>query len=319
MIASDNINLSVIIPVYNSERFLEACVDSLLASDGISVVEIIIVDDGSSDGSVIIADRYSALNDNIKVIRRTNGGASCARNTGLEQASGKYVFFMDSDDSVKPGLFSQVIKITDTCDSDVILWDADAEDESGSQVSKKIRDYFTHGALDKDEILSGQEALYKQLKATSDFPTVIWLGAYRRSFLLDNDLLFKNGIHHEDDLWIPQVMLEAQSVQYIPEKLYIYRMHGDSLSRPSEDNVSLYIESLLEIFPYLYGLSDNKLAGSPCKKKVDAWITRKYLYWIFYYDFVKHGYKDRIDKRILLQRSGRFKDLIRVIILYVRG
>ena len=76
MIASDNINLSVIIPVYNSEQYLEACVDSLLASDGISGAEIIIIDDGSSDGSVNIADRYAALNDNIKVIRRTNGGAS---------------------------------------------------------------------------------------------------------------------------------------------------------------------------------------------------------------------------------------------------
>ncbi|MBO6193703.1 MAG: glycosyltransferase [Clostridiales bacterium] len=319
MIASDNINLSVIIPVHNSEQYLEACIDSLLASEGISGVEIIIVDDGSSDGSVNIADRYALLNNNIKVTRQSNGGASCARNTGLEQALGRYVFFLDSDDSVKPGLFSQVIKITDTCDSDVILWDGDVEDESGYHISKRVRDYFTHSALDKDEILSGKDALYKQLKATADFPTVIWLGAYRRSFLFDCDLLFKNGIHHEDDLWIPQVMLEAKSVLYIHEKLYLYRMHSDSLSRPSEDKVSEYIESLLEIFPYLYGLSDNKLAGSSCKKKVDAWITRKYLYWIFYYDFVKHGYKDRIDKRILLQRSGRFKDLIRVIILYVLG
>ena len=312
MIAEGCFNLSVIIPVYNAEQYLAECIDSLLAAEGIQDAEIILVDDGSSDGSGRIADEYASANDNITVIHKQNGGSSEARNFGLEHASGKYVFFCDADDTVKPDLFTAAIKAAGNSDSDVILWDGDT---AGS----KERNYFTHNALNPEETLTGKEALCRQLKSTGDFPTVIWLGAYRRSFLLDDDLLFKCGLHHEDDLWVPQMMLAAQSVIYMPERLYMYRIHRESLSRPSEDEIPVYIESLLEIFSFLFSFSDDALSGDPSKAAVDAWLTRKYLHWIYKYDFYHYGYGDKIDKSRLWKTSGRFRDKIRVLFLYIRG
>ena len=319
MSPSGNIDLSVIIPVYNAGPHLKECIDSILASETVSVVEIIIVDDGSSDGSEKTADQYAAINDNITVIHKANGGTSEARNIGLEHAGGKYVFFCDADDLVMPNLLSRVIEASETYEPDVILWDGDVEDIEGSKVSRKYKRYFIHKSSGAGEALTGKDALCRQLKTLGDFPTVIWLAAYRRSFLLDNGLLFKEGILHEDDLWIPQVMLSAGSTIYLPELLYVYRIHGGSLSRPSGDEKSAYIESLLKVFPYLYEYSDKKLSHDPDKKYVDAWLTRKYLHWIFEYDFYRYGYGDKIDKSCLWKTSKRLWDKVRVLLLFIRG
>ena len=94
-----HIDLSVIVPIYNTETYLPVCLDSLLGIDG-PCVEIVLVNDGSTDGSGMIADAYAQKDSRIRVIHRANGGASAARNTGLEVARGEYILFVDSDDWV---------------------------------------------------------------------------------------------------------------------------------------------------------------------------------------------------------------------------
>ena len=104
-------DLSVVIPAYNVEKYLAACLDSLFGAEGIDGTEIIIVDDGSTDGTRKIACKYASDHKNIKVISKENGGPSSSRNAGLKEATGKYVFFCDADDMVVPELFGRVISL----------------------------------------------------------------------------------------------------------------------------------------------------------------------------------------------------------------
>ena len=315
----DTAALSVIIPVFNAEKYLGSCLEALLKTPGIENAEIILVDDGSVDSSGDIAGSYARSHKNITVIRKSNEGPSEARNAGLKKASGKYVFFCDADDEVDPGLFSKVIKDIGNSSEDVILWDARIFDDEGTVFPKKREDYFIHLGLNVgDGIISGQQAIKKQLDACMSFPATVWLGLHRREFLLDNDLCFTNGILHEDELWVIQVLLLAQSVRYIPEKIYRYRIHKGSITNPIKTDWTRNIESLLYVYPVLYGLCDEKIEDKALCKKLKATLTRRYLHMIFEYDFCKYGYARQIDTGLLWKTSGRLIDKCRVILLSIK-
>ena len=110
----DKAILSVIVPMYNVEKYLSLCLDSLFRTEGIDDTEIILVDDGSTDKTCEIADKYSKEHGNITVLHKANEGPSAARNAGLAKASGEYVFFCDSDDEVDPALFGKILKLLKT-------------------------------------------------------------------------------------------------------------------------------------------------------------------------------------------------------------
>ena len=144
-------NLTVVIPAYNVEKYISMCLDSLLKSEGIENCEIIIVNDGSTDKTSEIAGKYAAAHSNIRVINKENEGPSATRNTGLKEASGKYVFFCDSDDEVVPELFGKIIGLTKTSSDDIILWDSELVYETYNLLVPKNRDFFAHGGLEKIE------------------------------------------------------------------------------------------------------------------------------------------------------------------------
>ena len=102
--------LSVIVPVYNVENYLSRCVDSILSQSGVTL-EVLLVDDGSTDASGKICDSYAARDDRVKVIHKENGGLSSARNTGLDRASGDYVTFVDSDDYLEPEAYGPMLDL----------------------------------------------------------------------------------------------------------------------------------------------------------------------------------------------------------------
>ncbi|MBR1797350.1 MAG: glycosyltransferase [Clostridiales bacterium] len=314
----DSVIISIIVPVYNSDIYLPECLDSILSSDGVEETEIIIVDDGSTDRSGIISDDYSCRYSNIKVVHKKNEGVADARNVGLFKATGKYVFFLDADDMVVPSMFSRIIRQCRDVDVDVIMWDGELIDEAGHCKDGRERDYFSHKGID-DCIMSGQEYLMRQLEACKDFPTVVWLGAYKKDYLIDNELFFKNKLHHEDDLWVPMVLINSKLVKYVSGRLYLYRIHSDSLSHPDRSNINEYIESLLIIYPFLFNYIDETISDVKLRKMLKGNLTRKYLHWIFEYDFSEFGYGDKIDKKLLWKNSNRFRDKLRVIVLFIKG
>jgi glycosyltransferase involved in cell wall biosynthesis len=126
--------ISVIIPVYNVEKYLRECVDSVL-SQTYKSYEIILVDDGSTDGSGEICDEYIDGHSQVKVIHKANGGLSDARNTGLKNAKGEYVYFLDSDDYIVPDAFQKLINISIKEQSDFVFFDASSFlDENSSLI-----------------------------------------------------------------------------------------------------------------------------------------------------------------------------------------
>ena len=311
--------LSVVIPVFNAGNYLGRCLETLLKTQGIENAEIILIDDGSTDSSVDIAESFKQSHKNITVIRKSNEGPSEARNAGLKNASGKYVFFCDADDEVDPELLSRAIKDIRNSSEDVILWDASIFDDEGTEFPQKRKDYFIHiGLSANDGVISGQQAIRKQLDACMSFPATVWLGLHRREFLLENNLYFASGILHEDELWVIKVLLLAGSVRYIPEKIYRYRIHKGSITNPEKINWTRNIESLLYVYPELYGFCDEKIEDITLNKKLKAVLTRRYLHMIFEYDFCKYGYAGQIDTGLLWKTSGRFVDKCRVILLSVK-
>lgn len=133
-----HIDLSVIVPIYNTETYLPVCLDSLLGIDG-PCVEIVLVNDGSTDGSGMIADAYAQKDSRIRVIHRANGGASAARNTGLEVARGEYILFVDSDDWVLSDALVSLFHAGVESRADVVMGEIRFCDQEGIRGHFSIR------------------------------------------------------------------------------------------------------------------------------------------------------------------------------------
>ena len=317
---ADRVGLSIIIPMFNVEDYLDKCMASILRADGIENTQIILVDDGSTDSTAKIAAGYSSGFSNISVIHVPNNGPSEARNVGIRESCGKYLFFCDADDEVVSEKLSKIISFSDSADADVILWDAELFDDSGSIFTKKRRDFFIHRGLNQEDgIITGEQALKNQIDACMNFPATVWLGIYRRNFVIESNLFFEKGILHEDELWVTKVFLCAKTVKYIQDMVYRYRIHRGSITNPDSEDWTRHIESLLYVYSELYRYCDDRYGGDAFCKKIEACFTRRYLHMIYYYDFYKYGYKDKIDLKQLWLTSGRIIDKIRVMLLGIRG
>ena len=312
------IDLSIVIPAYNVEKYLAVCLDSLLAAEGIEGTEIIIVDDGSTDDTLKIVGEYSDNYKNIRLISKENGGPSAARNLGLNEASGKYVFFCDSDDEVVPELFSRVISMTEETDVDVIMWDSDLIYENRSYLVNNNRGFFSHEGLEKVErVYTGKEFVGTLLENSGNFVCTVWLGAYRKDYLVDSGFFFEAGLIHEDELWVPRVLLNAETVFYYPVKLYNYRVHKGSIMNPGSHDRKKHVDSLMQIYPSLYGYFDEVIEDDHLRRLLEGNLTKKYLHMIYKFHVVKYGYSKKIDKRRLWRTALRIRDKVMILLLYI--
>ena len=114
--------VSIIVPVYNIENYIRVCVESILAQTYESF-ELILVDDGSKDNSGILCDEYAAIDSRVKVIHKENGGVSSARNTGLQQAKGKWIMYVDGDDWIEPDMIESLIEAAKATEADLVFGD----------------------------------------------------------------------------------------------------------------------------------------------------------------------------------------------------
>jgi glycosyltransferase involved in cell wall biosynthesis len=207
----------VIIPVYNVEKYLAGCVQSIQQQE-FKDIEILLVDDGSSDQCPQLCDALAAQDSRIKVIHKLNGGASDARNVGVKQAIGDYILFVDSDDYWEGTTGLSVIhsKIQ-TSQADVVIYGTQDFFES-SQTKVVTRGNYPHWSANDtkaDRLLS--------LIKTHNFPGAAWIMATRRSLLHENKIEFKLGIKAEDIDWIINVLVQASSVETCATNFYMYR------------------------------------------------------------------------------------------------
>ncbi len=204
--------ISVIIPVYNVEKYLKKCVESVL-SQTLKDIEIILVDDGSPDNCPIICDEYAKKDNRIVVIHKQNGGLSDARNAGMRIAKGKYIGFVDSDDYIEPDMFEKMYQIADKDGSDVVVCNIWLDYEY-KNCKNSYWPLVANGSVSKDEIYN---YMYK-------YPSYAVNKIYKRSFLCENNIDFIKGYLYEDVPFFTQVMLLAKKVSYCIDNLYFYRL-----------------------------------------------------------------------------------------------
>lgn len=191
--------LSIIIPVYNVELYVEKCILSCINQQSSSSFEIIVVNDGSTDGSAEILELISKKYHSIKIINQSNQGLSVARNVGLQNANGEYVWFVDSDDWIEPNSLSRICsRLKDNLDILQLQYRYVYADESLNHEAQ-----FTH----IEGIKSGRNIILD-----GGLPAPAQFCIYRRKFLLDNNLFFKPGIYHEDSEFKPRATFLAHRI-----------------------------------------------------------------------------------------------------------
>ncbi len=256
--------ISVIIPVYNVEKYLKNCLESVI-NQTFSEIELICVNDGSTDRSLEILEEYRKKDKRIVVLNQENKGSSGARNAGMRVAKGKYIYFMDSDDMLVKTAFEKLYNISENYFLDFIFFSPQILiDDMNNQKNQKIGSYFDK-KNDYVGIKTGRE-LFCEMQENNELTFVCWLCFFNRNFLEKNNIIFYEGIIYEDNIFLIECFMLAQKTKYMSEKLYIYRIRNDSLMTSKESVFSLKsrlicIDETLRIF-YTFCL-DN--------------ITKKYL------------------------------------------
>jgi heptose III glucuronosyltransferase len=226
--------LSLVIAVYNGGSFLSAFFDSI-KSQNLNSLELIVVNDGSTDNSAEIISRYASEFAHFKVIDQANGGVSAARNTGLAVARGEYVAFPDIDDVIYPGMYPRLLEIAHAGQLDVATCNGTYIYDDG-RPSKKI---FPSDKLASTGVLDGPTWLQMALTSRK-FLHVTWLNIYRHEFIKAQGFTFEQGLRHQDIPWTTEVLLTAKRVQYVDEVFYDYLIHSASVSHtPGTDDTRM--------------------------------------------------------------------------------
>lgn len=221
----DNILLSIIIPVYNVEKYIKRCLDSILCQETENY-EVILVDDGSTDSSGIICDSYAKCRKNVVCIHKTNGGLSDARNEGLKHCKGKYVWFVDSDDYITEDALESLEKVLCKYSSDVVVCMSKTIDDYG-----KIQDECHY------EIPSGLYSSHEYMEMLRKYPKSVLLCAQfhvvKKTFVDKHCFSFRKNILHEDELWTPQLLMNAEQIYYSNLNIYFHYMREGSIMHSS--------------------------------------------------------------------------------------
>ena len=264
--------VSIIVPVYNVESYLEECLDSLV-NQTFTDMEIIIIDDGSTDRSLEIMKTYASKDKRIVLSTQSNNGVSAARNKGLTLATGVYVLFVDSDDKIEldsvEKLYQQIIKTG----SDIIIGSAMYLYPGGSK-SKYLPRYNDMKQIDN---ISG-DSCFNQLMQSHSFPPVVYLFFIRYDYIKNNQLYFKEGIVHEYELWCIKAMLLSSNISLIDFDYYYYRQREGSIM--NSDNKEFRAYSLFVVIKELHSFLLNAPQAAISKTSI-GYVYVRILF--FYY------------------------------------
>lgn len=247
--------LSVIIPVYNAEKYIKACLKSVF-SQGLKDddFEVILVNDGTPDDSFSVIEEIIQMHDNIIVINQVNQGVSIARNVGFAKATGEYVYFVDPDDILIDNSLSVLVSHLAGTQIDILMADylRFNEDEKSEDVIHMVQDY---NAVEK----TGAEIFCEDL---SPYECYVWRMVIRRDFLLHHEIDFK-PFRYEDILFCQECYLKADHCVKASFLLYYYRLHGGSITS------SMNLGKILDVNSALAGLWSLRGIGNARKPIVE--------------------------------------------------
>lgn len=226
-----NIDVSVIVPVYNAEKYLKKCLDSL-NKQTLETIEIICINDGSTDKSLEILNDYAKKDSRIKVISKENGGAGSARNVGLENVNGKYVAFVDADDWVDSDIFEKLYNLSESKNTDIIIFKMLDYDEKNDEFYKS--DYYKIKPLNEFnnklfKIKDIENSLFKITTSTAN-------KFYNTEFLKKSGARFPEGFIFEDNPFFFDLMLKADKIFLLDEYVYYRRRRESSVMSSINDS-----------------------------------------------------------------------------------
>lgn len=223
--------VSIIIPVHNSEFYLSFCLDSVL-SQTLSDIEILLIDDGSTDHSGLICDDFALKDSRIKVAHLVNGGPSRARNHGIRMASGKYIGFIDSDDYIAPEMFETLVSYAEIKQSDLVMCGYNLV-RCGT-ISSVYMDY-SNSYTDADAVKDGLLQRYYTKNHTGLYSLCNKL--FSRKLIMSNHIRFNESLIRAEDAWFVFDYLKiSQCVTYLPQTLYYYRQNEASIMHTVYEN-----------------------------------------------------------------------------------
>lgn len=242
-----NLSLSIIIPVYNVEKYISTCMESIVQDAAIKngQIEVIIVDDGSDDRSGLIADEFAKEYDFFHVLHKSNQGVAKARNTGMETANGEWLHFMDSDDWLEKGAVSHILKCCkENADADIILFDA--YKNTGDR--EEVWEHFANNMVWYGR--EGIKELQREVLYFHRTPLAApWDKVYKNSFLKQNEIQFNEELRVLDDMvFNVEAFGAASKIVYCKEKIYHYRYVPDSITNQYKPD---RVEQDVKVWNYL--------------------------------------------------------------------
>ncbi|MPQ43968.1 glycosyltransferase [Clostridium tarantellae] len=220
----NKIKVSVIVPVYNVEQYLGECLNSI-ANQTLKEIEIIVVNDGATDGSGKIIDEYAKKHENIKVVNQKNSGLSAARNSGIREAKGKYLMFIDSDDFIDLYTIEKLYNRAEKYNCPLVICDLQL------YWNKEKNKKYNNLKEDEEKIYNSTE-LYEILLSRK-MNCQVMNKLYRRDIWVENNLSFEEGAYYEDIIPTFKVMSTYKKAMFINESMYKYRMREGSITASS--------------------------------------------------------------------------------------
>lgn len=287
--------ISVIIPVYNVENYLRECIDSVL-SQTYEIFEIILVDDGSTDGSGRICDEYAEKYNKVTVIHKENGGLSDARNKGLSLANGEYVYFLDSDDYIVPQSFEELVSVIKADNSDFVFFDAKSFEDSdrGYNIAQR---YIRKSNY---ETAKGEDVLCKLLNK-KEFHSAVPLCFIKKDILIKEKLSFISGIFYEDTIFTYELFMVASTVSYCTKALYHRRYRKASITT-SKKNYK-YFDSICKVY-------EEVLAFSKKENKFNLDVAQQYIARCAFNVFNNYEKLNKADKKKCKKHLEDIKETI---------
>lgn len=271
-IANKGIILSIIVPVYNVELYLVKCLQSIV-NQTLKDIEVIIVDDESTDSSLMICEHFSNKYENFHTYSKINEGQGVARNYGLQIAQGQFVCYVDSDDWIEPSMCEEVVEVMKKTNADFVNFGVDFISSTG-KVVKKIQDF-------KVKELTGDE-LFLNALIDRHILSISWNKIYRRSFLLENGILFPTIRVNEDLFYSRAVSYYASKAVFISNVYYHALVRPGSTSRKMSVPMFRVSEDLINYEKQFFA---KRLQQSDCQRYFCAHVAKLFSYMLIQASF----------------------------------
>lgn len=279
--------VSIILPVYNVAPYLRQSLDSIIAQT-LTDIEIICVDDGSTDDSGKILDEYKEKDNRITVIHKRNAGTGAARNDGLKIATGECIGFVDPDDWILPNMYERLYNILQDKELDIVMFTPDVFNDQTQKHEGFL--YFQDSNFPK---ILDDKIFNKDDISPFSYPMCVWNKLYRKKLFDDNNIDFAEGLDFEDHKVIFKSLFTAKRIYFIREKLYVYR-HSRQGSILSDNDTRMFDHIKI------YDIVENILKETGNWEKFHLDFLRYKVHNIlYYYTMIKPQYKDEYYKKMV--------------------